>query len=284
MAGFIIAESAQNFIDDSGRILAIIGIDIDAHTWKQAINLYRYGSIGIMLLLVALVLVYFLSLLRINNTNKLRRVLATELTHTVDELSDTNKDLESFSYSVSHDLRAPLRHIQGYSEALYEDCRERLGEDGLNYLQRLCHAADSMERLIQGLLKLSRVSKQDLNVTQDLVCFGDSRLLRIVLDNLLTNAYKYSYLVEQPRIEFGATQVDKQMVYYVNDNGVGFDMAYNEKLFEPFQRLHSPDEFEGCGIGLSTVARIIRRHKGRIWAEGKPNEGAKFYFTLGFIL
>jgi light-regulated signal transduction histidine kinase (bacteriophytochrome) len=170
-----------------------------------------------------------------------------------------------------------------------------------------------MDRLILGLLKLSRVGKQDLNinrvnlsalaqeiiqdlnieygdkvyateVAQNLICFGDPRLLRIVLENLITNAYKYSQHAERPRIEFGATQVDGKTAYFVKDNGIGFDMVYQEKLFEPFQRLHHTDEFEGSGIGLSTVARIIRRHKGRIWAEGKPDEGAVFYFTVGLII
>lgn len=297
---------------DSDRILAIIGIDIDAHIWKQTISLYRWGSIGIMLLLVALVVVYFLSLWRISHANVMRQQLATELALTIDELSTANQDLEAFGYSVSHDLRAPLRHIQGYSEALDEDYSHKLGEGGLLHLQRLRHAAKSMDRLILGLLKLSRVSKQGLNintvnlsdlaqntilelnkeyedknyqtnVTQNLLCFGDPRLLRIVLENLISNAYKYSYLTEQPLIEFGVTQIDEQTVYYVKDNGAGFDMAHRDKLFEPFQRLHHSDEFEGSGIGLSTVARIIRRHKGNIWAEGEVDKGAVFYFTLGLI-
>ncbi len=301
-------------IDTSnGKVLAIIGIDIDAHAWERTVHLYRWGSIGVVLVLLTLVLLYFLSLWRISHANAERRHTANQLESVVAELRDTNQELESFSYSVSHDLRAPLRHIQGYSEALEEDFYDKLGENGLNYLQRLRHAAQSMDRLILGLLKLSRVGKQDLNInrvnlsalaheiiqdlnkeyddkvyeteiTQDMVCFGDSRLLRIVLENLFTNAYKYSQHAERPRIEFGATQVDGKTVYFVKDNGIGFDMDYQEKLFEPFQRLHPTEQFEGSGIGLSTVARIVRRHKGRIWAEGKPNEGAAFYFTVGLII
>ncbi len=295
------------------RILAIIGIDIDASTWKQTVNLYHWGSLGIMLLLLALVLVYFLSLWRISHVNAKRRLAAHQLELAIDELQQANKELESFSYSVSHDLRAPLRHIQGYSEALDEEYSDNLDKEGLGYLQRLRQAAASMDRLILGLLKLSRVSKQDLNiirvnlsalaediiqelnkeytdknyqtmVTPELVCFGDSRLLRLVLENLISNAYKYASHTAQPRVEFGATDINGQTTYFVKDNGVGFDMAFKEKLFEPFQRLHHTDEFEGSGIGLSTVARIIRRHKGRIWAEGKPNGGAVFYFTLGLII
>ena len=296
----------------SDVILAIIGIDIDAHSWKQTVNLYRWGSMGIMLLLVTLVLVYFLSLWRISHANKMRQTLANELAHTVDELSEANQDLEAFSYSVSHDLRSPLRHIHGYSEALDEDYGHKLGADGLRYLQRLRHAARSMDRLIVGLLKLSRVSKQGLNinkvnlsnlaqntirefnkeykdkvyethVAQNLNCLGDARLLRIVMENLISNAYKYSYLAENPVIEFGATEINGQTTYFVKDNGAGFNMAHQDKLFEPFQRLHRSDEFEGTGIGLSTVARIIRRHKGRIWAEGEVDKGAVFYFTVGLV-
>lgn len=295
------------------NVLAIIGIDIDAHTWEKAVNLYRWGSIGVVLLLLTLVLLYFLSLWRISHANAERRHTANQLEDVVAELRDTNQELESFSYSVSHDLRAPLRHIQGYSEALEEDFYDKLGKDGLNYLQRLRHAAQSMDRLILGLLKLSRVGKQDLDINRvdlstlaqeiiqdlnkeyedkvyeteiahNLVCFGDKRLLRIVLENLIGNAYKYSQHAKQPRIKFGATQIDGKTTYFVRDNGVGFDMVYHEKLFEPFQRLHPMDQFEGSGVGLSTVARIIRRHKGRIWAEGKPNEGAVFYFTVGLII
>ena len=308
--GIWISGHAPIIDPDSGLILAIIGIDIDARTWKQTINLYRWGSIGITLLLVILVLVYFVSLWRISRANTERQFAASELERVVSELRDTNKELESFSYSVSHDLRAPLRHIQGYSEALEEDYADKLSDEGLQFLQRLRYAAENMDRLILGLLKLSRVSKQGLNIdkvnlsalaqdviqelnkeypdknyqtkiSENLICYGDARLLRIVLENLLANAYKYSSLTEQPLIEFGATEVEGQTAYFVKDNGIGFDMVHRDNLFEPFQRLHSAEEFEGSGIGLSTVARIIRRHKGRIWAEGKPNQGAVFYTTLG---
>jgi signal transduction histidine kinase len=298
---------------DEEEVVAVIGIDIDAHIWKQTVSLYRWGSISIMLLLLSLVFLYLFSLSRVSRANAERRHTANQLENVVAELRDTNKELESFSYSVSHDLRAPLRHIHGYSEALEEDYRDKLTGEGLKYLQRLRHAADNMDRLILGLLRLSKVSKQGLNinkvylsslaqdviqelnkeyknkiyktiVTPDLICFGDTRLLRIVLENLISNAYKYSALKEQPEIEFGCTETDGVTAYYVKDNGIGFDMAHQEKIFEPFQRLHGAGEFEGSGIGLSTVARIIRRHKGRIWAEGKPNEGAVFYFTLGLIV
>ena len=298
---------------DDGEIIAIIGIDIDARIWKQTVSLYRWGSISIILLLVSLVLLYLFSLRRISRAKTERQQAADQLEEVVTELRDTNKELESFSYSVSHDLRAPLRHIHGYTEALEEDYSDQLTGDGLNYLQRLRHAANNMDRLILGLLRLSKVTKQGLNinkvhlsslaqeviqelnkeyknkiyktiVTPDLICFGDTRLLRVVLENLISNAYKYSSLCEQPQVEFGSTELDGVKTYYVKDNGVGFDMAHREKIFQPFQRLHHSDEFEGTGIGLSTVARIIHRHKGRIWAEGKPNQGATFYFTVGLIV
>lgn len=297
----------------SGRILAIIGIDIDARTWKQTVSLYRWGSISIIILLGLLVLLYLFTLRQISRANAERQQAADDLQNVVAELRDTNKELESFSYSVSHDLRAPLRHIHGYSEALEEDYSDNLTGDGLNYLQRLRHAVNNMDRLIQGFLRLSRVNKRGLNINKvylsslaqeviqdlnreyeskiyktivmpDLVCFGDTRLLRTVLENLLSNAYKYSYLTEHPEVEFGSKVIDGRTTFYVKDNGIGFDMAQQEKIFEPFHRLHHADEFEGTGIGLSTVARIIHRHKGRIWAEGKPEEGAVFYFTLGLIV
>ena len=294
----------------SDRVLAIIGIDIDANTWNKTVNLYRWGSIGIMFLLVSLVLVYFLSLWRISYVNKMRQTLAAELAHTVDNLSDANQELKAFSYSVSHDLRAPLRHIHGYCEALEEDFSDNLTADGLSYLQRLQYAAKNMDRLILGLLKISRVNQQELEVNvvnlsklaegiinelnnenidktyqthvdKNMLVFGDTRLLRAVMENLISNAYKYTRLTEDPHIEIGCTENDGTKVYYVKDNGAGFDMTHSDKLFEPFQRLHHADEFDGSGIGLSTVARIIRRHKGSIWAEGKVDEGATFYFTLG---
>lgn len=311
--GTWISGHAPIIDSDNGQILAIIGIDIDAVTWQQTINLYRWGSIGIILLLVILVLVYFISLWRISHANAERRDTADKLEQAVAKLHNTNKELESFSYSVSHDLRAPLRHIHGYSEALEEDYSDKLTGEGLTYLQRLRHAVLNMDRLILGLLKLSRVSKQGLNiekvdlgqlaqeviedlnteykdqiyqtsVAENLICYGDIRLLRIVLENLLSNAYKYSFLTPNPRIEIGATEVEGETAYYVKDNGIGFDMAYQDKIFEPFQRLQTENQYEGSGIGLSTVVRIIHRHKGRIWAEAIPDQGAKFYFTLGLVI
>jgi signal transduction histidine kinase len=219
-------------------------------------------------------------------------------------------DLESFSYSVSHDLRAPLRTIDGFSQALLEDYLDQLRPDGMDWLKRIRAASQTMGELIDGLLRLSRVTRSDFRservdltalaesicgeferadngriidiIIQDgLVAEGDPQLLRIGLDNLFGNAWKFTSTRSQARIEFSATEIDGQTIYSIKDNGVGFDMTYADKLFGPFQRLHRRDEFEGTGIGLATVKRIIRRHNGRIWAESQVDRGAEFSFTLG---
>jgi light-regulated signal transduction histidine kinase (bacteriophytochrome) len=218
-------------------------------------------------------------------------------------------ELESFSYSIAHDLRAPLRSINRFSHALLEDYVEKLDTTGKKYLNFICDASQHMARLIDGLLGLARVARSVLRyqevdlshlahaaitrlrasqparcvgvVIQDrLVSNGDDRLLAIVLDNLLGNAWKFTAKRDDARIDFGATANGGQPVYFVRDNGAGFDMALAGNLFGVFQRLHSNAEFEGTGIGLATVERIIIRHGGRIWAEGNVQRGATFYFTL----
>jgi PAS domain S-box-containing protein len=225
------------------------------------------------------------------------------------ELQASLRELESFSYSVSHDLRAPLRAIDGFSQALAEDYGTRLDAAGLEYLNRVRNAAQRMGELIDDLLGLARVMRKDLavgptrigtlarevaselergdakrtgafHIDETLVANGDPVLLRAALANLLGNAWKFTRRRVDARIEFGLDQRDGESVFYVRDNGVGFDMAYATKLFRPFQRLHEPGEFEGTGIGLATVQRIIARHGGWIWAESTPNAGATFYFTL----
>lgn len=224
-------------------------------------------------------------------------------------LESAYKELEAFSYSVSHDLRTPLRSINGFSTALLQDYHNTLDEQGQDYLQRVCAATQRMEQLIDDLLDLSRVTRGpltyepvdlsamaksvmddlqqkqpnrqvDVVVTPGLVANGDARLLRVVLENLLGNAWKFTTKRTYGRIEFGIWQDATQWAYVVRDNGAGFDMAYAEKLFGAFQRLHTLAEFPGTGIGLATVQRIIRRHGGRIWAEGVVDGGATFYFTL----
>ena len=225
------------------------------------------------------------------------------------ELESVNRELEAFSYSVSHDLRAPLRSIDGFSQALIEDCSGNLGEAGIDYLNRVRKNAQHMARLIDSMLQLSRLTRAELDVKhvnlselvmdifhklqednpdhrveiqvdQDMMIKGDRGLIRVLMENLLSNAWKYSAKNPAPRIEVGSYQEDGESVYFVRDNGAGFDMRYVSKLFGAFQRLHSPDEFQGTGIGLATVQRVIARHHGRVWGEGKVGEGATFYFSL----
>ena len=224
-------------------------------------------------------------------------------------LAQTNQELERFSYSVSHDLRAPLRAINGYAQALWEDHAGKLDAEGKRLLAVIRDSAKLGGQLIDGLLNFSRVGRQalararvdltalaesvvaQLRQTQVSVAVevvisplppasGDAALLRHVLGNLIDNAFKFSAKRAHPRIEIGAEQNGSEVVYYVKDNGVGFDMQYAAKLFGVFQRLHHPDEFEGTGVGLALAQRIVQRHGGRIWAEGKVDEGATFFFTL----
>jgi signal transduction histidine kinase len=230
------------------------------------------------------------------------------------ELEGTNRELEAFSYSVSHDLRAPLRAIDGFSQILQEDYEHALDDEGMDYLGRVRAASGHMATLIDDLLELSRVGRRPLRrervdlsrlamgiveelkesqperevefvAPENIMAWGDASLLKVALENLLGNAWKFTARKEQARIEFGADRKPPpglpSPVYYVRDNGAGFDQTYADKLFGAFQRLHGQDEFEGTGIGLATVARIVHRHGGRVWAEGTVGEGATFYFTLG---
>jgi len=220
-----------------------------------------------------------------------------------------SKELEAFSYSVAHDLRAPLRSIDGFSQALLEDCADRLDADGQRYLTHVRESAQQMGELIDDLLSLSRVTRTELRrervdvtalvrsvlerlresqpdrqvdqVVQDgLVAQADPRLLDVALTNLLGNAWKFTSKRTSARIEFAAKAGEHPPVYCVRDNGAGFDARYADKLFGVFQRLHAAHEFEGTGIGLATVRRIVTRHGGQVWAEGQVDQGATFYFTL----
>ena len=228
------------------------------------------------------------------------------------DLQVANQELEAFSYSVSHDLRAPLRSIDGFSLALLEDYSEKLDETGVNYLQRVRAATQRMGHLIDDMLELSRIAraemrhetvnlsamateileelqKTDMNrqvewrVQPNLKIEADARLIKVALDNLLGNAWKYTSRQAEPRIEFGQVEnanVEDMKEFFVRDNGAGFDMAYADNLFGAFQRLHTASEFPGTGVGLATVQRIIHRHGGRVRGEGKPDQGATFYFSL----
>jgi light-regulated signal transduction histidine kinase (bacteriophytochrome) len=225
------------------------------------------------------------------------------------QLMRANEELESFSYSVSHDLRAPLRAINGFSHALLEDYADCLDPAGRRHLERVIGAADRMGELIDDLLQLSRVQRADLSkrptdlsdlaravaaqlgqietaravafeVQDGLVADADCQLMKVVLENLLGNAWKFTGQTAQPMVWFGAEARQNGRVYFVRDNGVGFDMAYVTKLFRPFERLHPEAEFPGTGIGLATVRRIIDRHGGEVWAEGTVGLGATVYFTI----
>lgn len=226
------------------------------------------------------------------------------------ELERANRELEAFSYSVSHDLRTPLRAIDGFSQALLEDYGEQFDASGRDYIARVRAGAQRMGRLIDDLLMLARVSRGDfieetldltamaedvvaelrtddperavkVDIAPGLTAFGDSRLMRVALENLFSNAWKYTSKRDEARIEFGlCPEKYGDDCYVVKDNGAGFDMTYVDKLFGAFQRLHDATEFPGTGIGLATVQRIIHRHGGRIWAEAEIGEGAAFYFTL----
>ncbi|MEK7753360.1 MAG: ATP-binding protein, partial [Acidobacteriota bacterium] len=224
-------------------------------------------------------------------------------------LDHANKELETFSYSVSHDLRAPLRHINGFSAIVLKDNEGKLDAASVDYLKRINAASARMGLLIADLLALSRVSRQELNkrdidlsdlagqvadalsqahpgrevlvtVKPEMKASGDPGLVRIVLENLLGNAWKFTARTGEAWIEVGLEQRDGETVYCVRDNGAGFDMKYADKLFAPFQRLHTDGEFKGTGIGLSIVQRIVARHGGRIWAQAGVDKGAAFYFTF----
>jgi two-component system NtrC family sensor kinase len=227
----------------------------------------------------------------------------------VEELEVKNKELDAFSYSVAHDLRAPLRSIDGFSLALLESYSDKIDEEGQQYLRYVRESAQQMAELIENLLTLSRITRSELvrgsldlaaiaadvlgrlkrqnpkqqvhaAVAEGILADGDTRLMTIVLENLIGNAWKFTSKRADATIEVGAVERDGRRAFFVRDNGAGFDMAYASKLFGVFQRLHSSSEFEGTGIGLATVQRIIHRHGGRIWAEGEVGRGATFFFTL----
>ncbi|MDQ4129048.1 MAG: ATP-binding protein [Actinomycetota bacterium] len=225
------------------------------------------------------------------------------------ELARSNAELENFAYLIAHDLRAPLRGVDGFSHILLEDHAGRLDEEGRDLLRRVRDGVLRMGQLIDDLLELSRLARTEMRhqrvdlsalartIVEDLerdptgravefvisespTADGDARLLEVALRNLLDNAIKFTSREPHPRVEFGATEENGLPVYHVRDNGVGFDQTYSDKLFGVFQRLHAPEEFEGTGMGLATVQRVVERHGGRVWAEGALGRGATFYFTL----
>jgi signal transduction histidine kinase len=261
--------------------------------------------------------------LKLETANRELENANRNLEETNRELEGANRELEAFSYSVSHDLRAPLRSIEGFSQILLEDYATELDEQGRGYVGRVRAASRRMALLIDDLLDLSRVTRTEMRrrtvdlsalardiveelrksqperevefaIEEGLVAYGDARLLRLALENLLGNAWKFTSKKPHAKIEFGTTTsstsqqeehgsavYSSSSSYFVRDNGAGFDARYSDKLFGAFQRLHGSEEFEGTGIGLATVARIVHRHGGRVWAEGEVGKGATFFFTLG---
>ncbi len=238
---------------------------------------------------------------------ELNAVLEERVQQRTAELESTNRELEAFSYSVSHDLRAPLRSVDGFSVALAEDYGALLEGEGKHYLSRIRAGVQRMGQLIDALLQLSRITRADFStervqlsaiasevaeeiahreperhlrfrIEPDLETEGDPRLLRVIFENMFGNAAKFTGKVAQPEIAFGWSP--EQQAYYIRDNGAGFDQQYAGKLFVAFQRLHGDKDFQGSGIGLATVARVIGRHHGHIRAEGTVNHGATFWFTL----
>ncbi|MBI2755166.1 MAG: hypothetical protein HYX52_00485 [Chloroflexi bacterium] len=239
-----------------------------------------------------------------------RKASESQREHLVLELQAANRELESFAYSVSHDLRAPLRAIDGFSQALLEDYGAIIEGEGQEYLHRLRAATQRMGQLIDDMLRLSRVTRGPIlrervdlsavaaeiaaqlqaadparpvqwTIQPNVTAKGDSRLLRLVLENLLGNAFKFTSRTEGAAISFWSERRDGERVFSVQDNGAGFDMTYADQLFGAFQRLHGPTEFEGTGVGLATVLRIVSRHGGRVEAVGEVDKGATFSFTLG---
>jgi PAS domain S-box-containing protein len=241
---------------------------------------------------------------------KLNRELEERVRERTAQLEAANRELEAFSYSVSHDLRAPLRHLSGFANLLKQNAPKNLDEKNLRYLQHIDEAAELMGKLIDNLLDFSRMGRAEMakgnvnfaklvNEVLEILqpdmqgrkigwqiaslpdAEGDQTMLRLVWSNLISNALKYTRTREEARIEIGTTTNERgETVYFIRDNGVGFDMQYADKLFGVFQRLHNDEEFEGTGIGLATVQRIIRRHGGSVWAEGIVDGGATFYFLL----
>lgn len=307
LVAFMIAARLQRVISEPVRQLARTAREVaEHHNYQVRAEQQAGGELG------ALVDAFNDMLDTIEQQNRSlqhsRDQLETLVEKRTGELRASNRELEAFCYSVSHDLRAPLRSINGFSQALLEDYDELLDDNGRDYLHRVVRSADNMSKLIDDLLSLSRVARSqlapkridvsslvkeiaedirtgaeyrgDVEIQPGISAYGDPTLLRALLANLLENAFKYSSKTEHPHIRFGCDRRNGRDIYWVRDNGAGFDMKYAHKLFGAFQRLHRDEEFEGTGIGLASVARVVHRHGGEVWAESEIGKGASFYFTL----
>jgi signal transduction histidine kinase len=323
----VIATRRTDFIDALTVVKTMVGHNIMAKI-QEALNdireeeqslilsrsltvqrgFYRFVAAFVGLLIVTLLVLLALVWL-INANTKSRSIAEQKVRDAEAETQKINKDLESFSYSVSHDLRAPLRSINGYSQILIEDYSEKLDEEGNRLLHVIINNAKKMGQLIDDLLEFSRLGRQEIrkagvDITDQVNIIAgelieregdrkieltigdlgmasiDASMMRQVWINLIGNALKYSRKNDITKVEIGKLEKNNEVVFFVKDNGAGFDMAYVEKLFGVFQRLHKNNEFEGTGVGLALVKRIIDRHGGRIWAEGKVGEGATFYLAL----
>jgi len=295
-------ESISSGVTIITHLLAVDAVSLSDHFGTQVKEALWQSSVLVTISLLVLIILLGLLLVTISRQTQM-------IANANAKLAVVNKELESFSYSVSHDLRAPLRIIDGFSQALLKGYPDKLDEQGKHYLERVSSNVQKMGDLIDDLLKLSRLTRSEMKlemvnmstlaqsiatelqkaeperqveyvITPGLSAKGDEDLLKLVLENLLGNAWKYTGKHPQARIEFGSTKVDRNLVFLVRDDGAGFDMTYADKLFTPFQRLHSVSEFPGIGIGLATVQRIVHRHGGRVWAEGEIEKGTTFYFTL----
>ena len=318
LSGVIMIAAVQPVVLTSHRWL-VVACQPKSLAYEPAQQLrLRIGGAAILLALVAVAVVLILGWISQKNLRLTRQFaaqneelkrLGTNLEHQAAQLEITNRDLEAFSYSVSHDLRAPLRSMDGFSQALLDDYGNKLDEQAKDFLGRIRTSCHRMSQLIDDLLNLSHVSRavmqrESVNlsalvqslanqlrleqperrvefvIAPEVRAMGDARLLTIALENLLRNAWKFTGRTPQAVIEFGVLQREERPLYFVRDNGAGFDMMYADKLFKPFQRLHTTSEFAGTGIGLAIVQRIVRRHGGTVSAEGQPEKGATFFFTL----
>lgn len=285
--------------------LAIISLPSLDFLYNGALRAQDY--FGLLLLLLVILMVALLTE-RIEKVRRLRS-LNNELKKETIKLEDANNELEAFAYSVSHDLRVPLRAIDGFSRIVIEDYEDKLDEEGIRLLNIIRDNTKKMGQLIDDILLLSRAGRQEMKISElDITSLakniynefnhetdgrnvdftvddlprtmGDRALLTQVLTNLIGNAIKFTREKENAKIEVGFNEDNDDNIYYVKDNGAGFDMGYYDKLFGLFQRLHSQEEFEGTGVGLSIVQRIISRHRGRVWGEGEVGEGATIYFSI----